>query len=187
MVRTASICACALVAVLWAPGAYSQSQAYPDADNLDQALGMLHADVVMARKTLSECSRRFPADKTEMEKNFREWQSAESTDIQKALDDWDRHLKIAKGEERQQMVEFTAYLESTAVQNLDMLASAPVPKGSTQAAAPSVQEQQCRRVFADFASGVWRKRTPHEYKFLDEAPATPASAATPPAPAERPR
>ena len=138
---------------------YSQT-ADDDADNLEQAFGMMHADVVMSQKMLSECSRRLPAYKEEMERNLHQWEEKESADILKMQDDLEQHTKVLKDNEQKMLADFTRSLEATVTQQLDAAASATPP---------SVAEL-CRSTFSDIASGVGRQRQPRMYKFLDEAP-----------------
>jgi len=55
-------------------------------------------------------------------------------------------------------------VDSSIKAQMDVASKLPADVGS------EILLQRCKRHFADLASGVWRKRTPHAYEFMDKAP-----------------
>jgi hypothetical protein len=66
------------------------------------------------------------------------------------------------------------FVGSAALKQLAILDDAPVVDGGSPS---EVMRQYCSKYFQDLASGVWRKRTPKAYEYLDAAPAPPPNGA----------
>jgi hypothetical protein len=138
---------------------FGQALSYQDADTPSEAVGMMNTTLVTNRKMLSECVKRFPEQEGEMSRNLRAWEEKEAPAIRRAQYFWSQ---MAKRDPK--MIEFSQYVESIVVKNMENVANAPSGFGNQVLAAV------CDKHFSDLASGIWRSRTPKAYIFLDRAP-----------------
>lgn len=148
-----------LLAACYLQVAQSQTLPYSDADTPGQAVGMMSASIVTARKMLSECSARFPESSEVMKRQFENWQKQESEVLRKTKLHWQRVLQRDP-----KLVEFEPYLENMVTKNIENIANAP------HAAASNGAREYCLKHFDDLASGVWRLRTPKVFEYMDRAP-----------------
>lgn len=139
--------------------AVAQTLGYSDADNPSQAVGMMKTNVFSAQVLLRECSARLPDQAVEMAGQLKRWQTAEAHDIERAEHYW-AEMAEKQPALREQLVQTEAYLKG----NFTLIEKT---NPSNKVYAESIF---CRQHFADLASGVWRKRTPRLYQFLDQAP-----------------
>jgi len=147
--------------LFFSASAFCQSLSYQDADTPGEAVGMMNTTLIMNRKLLSECTKRFPEHEEGMRDDLKKWEDAERSGIYKAQYFW---AQMAKRDPK--MLEFPAYAEGMVVRNIEGLASAPAPSD----VAAKVLQDYCRKHFSSLAAGIWRTRTPKAYEFLDRAP-----------------
>ena len=147
--------------------AHGQSRPYSDADNPSQAVGMLKGTVVAAAALLAECSKRFPKLSVRMHSDLTTWRDHEARLIEKVEYFWERMKR-----KEPKLGDMEKFMGSAALKQLAILDDAP----NLDSSLPSeVTRQYCSKYFEDLASGVWRKRTPKAYEYLDAAPAPPPS------------
>ena len=128
-----------------------QSSIYLDADTPSEAVGMMKNSIVTAEVMRRECIARFPAIQNEIDRDLQKWQNAEVEAIKKAEFYWAAMVK------KQPSISSALELTEQAVKNnFDLLSKVP-------------EQEYCKQYFAVLASGIWRKRTPKIYEYLDNA------------------
>lgn len=135
-----------------------QSMTYLDADNPSEAVGMMKNSIFTAQVMRRECIARFPALQNEIERDLQKWQNADAGNIKKAEFYWAEMVR------KQPSISSMLELSEKAVKNnFDLLSKTREQIGK------DVLVQYCKQHFAALASGVWRKRTPRTYEYLDNA------------------
>src|SRR5436853_7169069 len=139
--------------------AFAQILGYSDADNPSEAVGMMKAKLYTAEVMKRECSARLPDKAAQMEANFNKWKTTEAHAIDRANHYW---AQMAAKEPKMQgdLVRVEAFIKG----HISLLEQSD-PDHRTQAVSVL-----CLQHFSDLESGVWRKRTPRLFEFLDRAP-----------------
>jgi hypothetical protein len=133
-----------------------QSATYLDADNPGEAVGIMMSSIVTSQAMRQECIQRLPALQNEIDRNMQQWQNTEANNIKKAEFYWAVMVK------KQPNISAGLGLSEKAIKNnFDLLSKYPESR--------NVTVQYCKQYFAALASGVWRKRTPKTYEYLDQA------------------
>jgi hypothetical protein len=139
--------------------AFAQALGYADADNPSEAVGMMKVQEYTAEVMKRECSARLPGQATQMQVNLDKWKTAEAHDLERANYHWER--MAAKNPKMQETL---VRAESSIKGHINLLEQSD-PDHRTKAVSVF-----CLQHFSDLASGVWRKRTPRLFEFLDRAP-----------------
>lgn len=152
MIRFASL----LLAMALAQGiALAQNHTYQDADDMDQAMGMMRFTLKMSETMSSECKRRFPDTATSIDAARDKWRHQDAREIQAA----ERRFHEKAELDPSGAAKFESAIASDFNDHvLPSLRSVP----------DKSMRQACSQYFEELASGVWRQRTPNEYKFLGE-------------------
>jgi hypothetical protein len=143
-----------VVAMTLAHGAaIAQDGRYQDADNVDQAAGMMHFTLKMVETMSSECKRRFPGTATSIDAAQDKWRHQDASEIEVA----ERRFRDKAELDPSGAAKFESAIASDFNEHvLPWLKSLPEESMS----------QACSKYFEELASGVSRQRTPNEYKFL---------------------
>ena len=139
--------------------AVAQSLGYLDADTPSEAVGMMKSSMYTAEFLKRECSARFLDQAGQIEADLTRWKATEARALERADHYW---AEMAAKEPK--LPEMLARAETYLKESLKLLEQFDPARRS------HVFSQYCRQYFADLASGVWRRRTPRLYEFLDRAP-----------------
>lgn len=127
----------------------------PDASSPDAAILMMRTTVRIAEDLKTQCVSRYPDLRQEIDQNLSNWKSTEAPAIDQTEARWpalvDAHPDSATIEAVGTSLSAQAFLRQF---------KAP----GNQVIGPLV----CKKYFSDLASGVWRRRTPKMYSFLDQ-------------------
>lgn len=132
----------------------AQSPSYRDADNLGQALNMMNTYIVSTEYMQSRCVAGVPALTAEVQENVRSWKEQERDVIRKT--------EYAAGLLDRERPQESRRAKDLAIDAMGRIVVAAEKKG--------LLATVCQSFFRDLASGVWRKRTPSVFRFIDEAP-----------------
>ena len=139
--------------------AFAQTLGYSDADNPSEAVGMMKTKLYTAEVMKRECSARLPDQAAQMEANLNKWKTTEAHAIERANHYW-AQMAAKEPKMRETLIRAEAYIKG----HISLLAKSD-PDRRTQAVSLF-----CLQHFSDLESGVWRKRTPRLFEFLDRAP-----------------
>ncbi|WP_322028379.1 tetratricopeptide repeat protein [Paraburkholderia sp. J76] len=132
-----------------------ESHPVPDASSPDAAILMMRTTVQIAEDLKTQCVSRYPDLRQEIDQNLSTWKSTEAHAIDQSEARWpaliDAHPDFA-----------TIETVGTGLSAQAFLRQFKAP--GNQVIGPLV----CKKYFSDLASGVWRKRTPKMYGFLDQ-------------------
>jgi hypothetical protein len=135
--------------------AFAQDGDYRDADNFDQAAGMMYMNLKMVELMSSECKRRIPETTTSIDAAREAWRHQDAREIEAAERRFHEKVELDPSG--------AAKFESAAASDLNehvlpWLQS--LPEKSVN--------QMCSQYFGELTSGVSRRRTPKAYRFLGE-------------------
>jgi hypothetical protein len=136
-----------------------QSLSFEDADTPSEAVGMMTQTMRAAQVMRDLCVARFPKEQLEIDANLLKWRTTEAEVLKKTDVHWAAMVK-----KQPNMADALGLVDSSIKGQMDAAAKLPGDVGS------DILLQRCKRHFADLASGIWRKRTPHVYEFMDRAP-----------------
>lgn len=128
------------------------SAQFHDASDRDEALGMMLSTEISNKHFMEKCSTSFPKLSAEMTRNENSWKSEATvlSNYQTRLSDLESRNPALVAALRSQL------LLASKTQHQALLAT------------PETYRQYCQTRFADLASGIWRKRTPNAYRFLEK-------------------
>jgi len=138
---------------------FAQTLGYSDADSPSEAVGMMKVKLYTAEVMKRECSARLPSKAAQMENNFNKWKTTEAHDIDRANHYW-AQMVGKKPEVQEMLVRAEVFIKG----HISLLEQSD-PDHRTQAVSVF-----CLQHFSDLESGIWRKRTPRLFEFLDRAP-----------------
>jgi hypothetical protein len=136
---------------------FGQSSAYEDASSPLGAVGMMQMTLHANALIKSKCTGKFPFLAAEIEDNLSKWQENESHNISIAEAKWPG--MVNQEPKFLQMIELQ---EKTLNGILNSFEQMPKETGD------QMYLNTCRKRFAELASGIWRRRTPLAYRYLDE-------------------
>ncbi len=137
----------------------AQSLGYLDAETQMGAVSMLVVTTRTARFVEEKCKSLFPEKSEAIDTDFAKWKTAESRGLQKAEALWPSIV------EREPDVEqLAAYAVDTVKKQFESMQSIPNGRGVV------ILDEVCSKYFVQLASGIWRKRTPKAYEFIDQLP-----------------
>lgn len=148
-----------LVMALMASPAQAQSLGYLDAETQMGAVHMLVVTMRNARFVEEKCKSLFPEKSEAIDRDFGKWKAAESKGLAKAEALWPRLV-----EREPEFEEVAAYAVDALRRQFESMQSMPRGRGT------AVLDEVCSKYFVQLASGVWRKRTPRAYEFIDQLP-----------------
>ncbi len=132
-----------------------ESNPQPDANSELEAVAMMITTLHIADHLKSTCSELDPKLQSDVELNLLKWKTGEEAAINKAQKKWDELSKTAPS------------LSSLAL--INTLPQLPF-HDSANPGQKKIAQVYCRKYFADLASGIWRKRLPKVYAYLDAVP-----------------
>jgi len=127
----------------------------PDASSPTAAISMMRTTARIAEDLKTRCVDRYPDLRDEIDQDFSSWKSAEAHTIGQSEARWPA------------LVDAHPELATTG----DVAVGLGVQIFSRQLTASNnevIGKLACKKYFADLASGIWRKRTPKMYGFLDQ-------------------
>ena len=137
----------------------SQSLSYEDADTPSEAVGMMKQSEQAAHAMREQCVARFPNLQPQIDADLQKWETAEAEVLKKTETHWAAMVK-----KQPSMADALKLIDSSIKTQMDTVSKLPGQAGT------DLLLQRCKRHFSDLASGVWRKRTPRAYGFMDRAP-----------------
>ena len=120
---------------------------------------MMKTSLRMAKVMREQCVARLPELQPELDANLLKWKTSEASVIKKAEFHW-----VVMEVKQPKISDMLIYAEKVAKSNIENIANAPASLGS------EVLSQYCKQYFSDLSSGIWRKRTPRAYAFMDRIP-----------------
>jgi hypothetical protein len=132
---------------------------YQDADNPSEAVGMMKTTMYAAQAMKRECQTRHPDLSKEINSKLSAWEKAEAEVLRKANFHWSVMEK-----KEPKLRDAPAQVEAAVKGQFEVL------EKTRMAEAKAVIRQYCQNYFTDLASGIWRKRTPRAYAYMDKAP-----------------
>lgn len=134
------------------------STGYMDADNQYQAIGLIKSTIYTAQIMQNECQSRFPELGNEFKANLNSWEKTEAEVLRKTNLYWETSERT-----HPKLHEARALIDTAVKYQFKML------ENSRIAGFMEIEQEYCHNYFADLASGIWRKRTPRAYKYMDNA------------------
>jgi hypothetical protein len=150
---------CGVLALMIPLTGAPQSMSYQDADTPSEAVGMMKQSEQAAHAMREQCVARFPALQPEIDANLQKWETAEADVLRKTDIHWAAMVK-----KQPSMADALKLVDDSIKAEMDIVSRLP------DETAAKVLTQRCKTQFSDLASGVWRKRTPRAYEFMDRAP-----------------
>ena len=139
--------------------AQAQSLGYLDAETQMGAVSMLVVTTRTARFVEEKCKALFPEKSEAIDADFAKWKAAESRGLKKAEALWPSIV-----EREPEVEQLAAYAVDNVKRQFESMQS--MPNGRSVV----VLDEVCSKYFAQLASGIWRKRTPKAYEFIDQLP-----------------
>lgn len=134
----------------------AQSLGYSDADSPSEAVGMMKMTVLTSEHMQRECTKRYPQQTQDIARNLEKWRRDDAEFIHKAESHWAALMRM-----RPSLAQTSDYAVTAVMKNFETLQAMPGGAGA------AVVAQYCKQHFEDFASGIWRTRTPRAYSFLN--------------------
>jgi hypothetical protein len=145
--------------------ATSQSLSYEDADTPSEAVGMMKQSEQAAHAMREQCIARFPDLQPEIDANLQKWEITEAQVLKKTEVHWAAMVK-----KQPSIADALKLVDSAIKTQMDTITPMEAASKSPGHPGTDLLIQRCKRHFSDLASGVWRKRTPRAYAFMDRAP-----------------
>jgi TPR repeat protein len=133
-----------------------ESKPLPDATSAISAATMMKATLHDADYMRNQCIKLDPGLESEIDLNLAQWKTTEAHAINKAETQWSSLVQ-----KQPDMTKMLNVGDGFLQMGVDKMARSSYEK------APQLL---CRKYFSDLASGIWRKRTPEIYTFLDNMP-----------------
>lgn len=132
---------------------------YLDADNPDQALGMVVTQLHAAKLTASKCVLRYPNLQAQIDASIATWRKNDNEVIRITEERWARLVKENRA------------ATNSLIDTIDDFVNAQfalIPAVG-DAKADKVMHQYCIGYFENLANGKWKKRIPKAYEFLKDS------------------
>ena len=137
----------------------AQSLDYLDAETQMGAVHMLIVTNRNARFVEEKCKSLFPERSEAIDSHFSAWKARESRGLAKAEALWPRLV-----EREPEFEEAAVYAVDAVRRQFESMQGMPRGRGM------AVLDEICSKYFVQLASGIWRKRTPRAYEFIDQLP-----------------
>lgn len=139
----------ALCSLAWS----SASAQFLDADDRDEAVGMMLSMEISNEYFMEKCSSDFPDISAEMMRNLDAWEEAESS----VLSNY-----------RARLGDFDVIDRNVVASTKATLLAAAVSTRLELVKTPYRYRQYCQIRFQELADGAWRKRTPNAFRMLEK-------------------
>jgi hypothetical protein len=136
--------------------ASAQAMPYMDADNHNEAVGMMRSTIHGSAIVRERCVSRFPELAGKIDADLSTWRERDGSLIDYVEAQWTIGTR-AYPQQSRQVDEMLGKQIRLALDTID------------QPSAPQLLRQYCMDYFQGLASDVWRQRTPRAYGYLEAA------------------
>ena len=150
-------CSLLLLVIAQASALSAQGLGYADADTPSEAVGMIRVAIAQHEVMLAQCGTRYPEEKENFELKHAMWKTKEHAVITIAQIAWGETVK-----KDESLAKTLPLVEEGVKNNFELLSKAQ------RTGTFDYLLLYCTKHFSDLADGVWRKRTPRAYDFLDK-------------------